>query len=79
MLGSTDDSEYRIMDAKTGAFFAVAFDPTGQWLIIPNPYGYYLGRSLPSIAATSLSAAFMCPLVYLAQVWNSRRKQAVRP
>jgi hypothetical protein len=69
-----------ILDAKTGAFFALVFAPTGQWLIVPNPYGYYLGRSLPAITVTSLGGAFICPLVYLAQAWNNRRrKRAVQP
>jgi hypothetical protein len=71
-----------ILDTKTGAFIAVAFDPTGQFLVVPNPYGYYLfrGRVLPAITVTSLSTAFICPLVYLAQARNSRRrKRSVRP
>jgi len=63
-----------IVDMKTGAFLAVVFDPTGQSLIVPNPYGYYLlrGRFLPIITLTSLGAAFICPLIYLAQ---ARRKR----
>jgi hypothetical protein len=52
-----------IVDAKTGAFFALVFDPTGHWLIVPNPHGYYLGRLLPTVRAISLCAAFVCPLV----------------
>jgi len=71
-----------IMDTKTGTFLSVVFDPTGQSLVVPNPYGYYLhrGRFLPAITVTSLGTAFMCPLVYLAQARNSRRrKRTVRP
>jgi hypothetical protein len=71
-----------IMDTKTGAFLAVVFDPTGQSLIVPNPYGYYLHRGgfLPAITVTSLGAAFICPLVYLAQARNNRRrKRTVQP
>ena len=71
-----------IMDTKTGAFLAVVFDPTGQSLIVPNPYGYYLHRArfLPAITVTTLGTAFICALVYLAQARNNRRrKRAVRP
>ena len=71
-----------IMDMRTGAFLAVVFDPTGQSLIVPNPYGYYLyrGRFLPAITVTSLGTAFICSMVYLAQAWNNhRRRRTVRP
>ena len=70
-----------IIDTKSGAFLAVVFDPTGQSFVVPNPYGYYLhrGRILRAITVTSLGTAFICPMVYLAQAWNSRRKRTVRP
>jgi len=61
-----------IIDAKTGAFFALVFDPTGQWLIVPNPYGYYVCGAFPAIGAVSLSVAFICPLAYLAQSLRRR-------
>lgn len=66
-----------IVDTKTGAFLAVVFDPTGQSLIVPNPYGYYLYRSrfLPAITLTSLGTAFICPLVYFAQAGDYRRRK----
>lgn len=61
-----------IIDAKAGAFFAVVFDPTGQSLIVPNPYGYYVCRVFPAIRAVSLSTAFICPMAYVAL---SRRRR----
>jgi len=66
-----------ILDTKTGAFLAVVFDPTGQWVVVPNPYGYYLHRSrlLPVITMTSLGTAFICSLAYLAQARNSRQRK----
>lgn len=37
VLGNTHDSQY--YDCGKWVFCDV-FDPTGQWLIVPNPYGY---------------------------------------
>src|SRR5215831_15320330 len=50
-----------IVDMTRGAFLGLVFDPTGQSLIVPNPYGYYLYWILPVMKVTSLGTAFICP------------------